>query len=77
MDRRGFLGRLAALATAPLLIERAFEQTLEEVGTETVDFTSINDALKEAYPPGTFEALVNKESVFLKRGVEWSGQWIK
>lgn|GEM_PF-2703291 len=55
MKRRGFIARVAALVAAPFVAKKAAE--------EHVFFC----ALKEVYPPGCFEALVEKESPFLRR----------
>lgn len=74
MERRGFLGLLAAIPLAGRLVPapkpelvRGVDLAVGEamaVKTELGGYSDISAALKEVYPPRYFEGLVERESPF-------------
>ncbi len=67
MNRRGFLAALLASAAAATLspLEATFARTYVET-EPVVTLQGLNACLKEIYPPGYFDAILNQESAFRK-----------
>lgn len=64
MKRRGFLGRLLAV---PLAVKTALSVSPKPLMwlDEPASFSEVSAALKNAYPPGSFDAAVEARSPFL------------
>ena len=78
MRRRGFLGRILAIAAAPIVAKEAADRITfrgVEVVADELEvtesyvgpcFSDIGSMLKEVYPPGSFEEAVNAPSTWRK-----------
>lgn len=68
MDRRGFVGALAALVVTPKVAMGWAGQRVRTLFgfpvVEDASLDAVTDLIKDAYPPGTFARLVDQPSPF-------------